>query len=46
MLVKRCESGTIAGLESVLFERIASNNAIPIQQAELYVDCRLRRSSV
>ena len=46
MLVKRCKSGTIAGLDSVLFERIASSNAVPIQQAELYVDCRLRRSSM
>ena len=46
MLVKRCESGTIVGLVSVLFERIASHNAIPIKQASLYVDCRLRRSSM
>ena len=33
MLVKRCESVTIAGLDSVLFDQIASNNAIPIKQA-------------
>ncbi len=46
MLVKRSESGTIVGLVSVLFERIASHNAVPIKQAELYVDCRLRRSSM